>query len=639
MKKKIAIALATCVTAASVISFTACDDGEIKLGEKEVGERTQISFQCDNTYKDEAVWREIVSAYNDGVGYEEDNVYVNVTLGTSAAAKHFTKSADEAYNVLMLDDAAKAQGTFINFASTASPKRAPNGYILDLTSYAAADEDFQNCTIPDSVMDWWRFTRNPDAKRGAGEAKHVVGPGQNLLGVPVGSNPHFNWYNEKIFKAQGINIISIPEEELDAYNTEHNTSIMPHGYAEYKTAPAEGMTSSKNLAGQTVYKVFNNCIGMNWEEQRNILKYFTPHYNDGTVTGTAATTSYGFVSEYWFNYGWSVGGDVMGFNGSEYDFTLLDTSSNYIVTKDGTKINGVTYSAGEIVRYEDRVNQSNIATMDGVYAIESQYNAVKEYVSLQIAYDKTVDVRNGVTYMGYGVADPDTGKATQWFNNGDLAMTRGSELEESKMSNPDFNICLAETYREYEGGSVYYNGGSGFANEYLRVIGESYDDLKSESNPEGIYSGEIKTVDGTPIIGNSTTASITKALVIPACSDPAKYQAAWDFISWVATEGQKYIAGSTNIPTAADVAFGADFAQNTELSKGKNLYAVAKASVNSGRGDWGYFETGEWVNNWSNMFNDEVRRGTKTLSQFEESKAANAKIALNNMYSVIKGIR
>lgn len=324
MKKKINAILAGAVALTMAVSLTACDDGGGKgPGEQEIGDRTQISFLCGNDVKSEEAWTELVKAYNDGVGYEKDKVFVNVTLGTNTSPNHFTKSVDAAYNVVMVTDS--ISNTFVNFAYKNDNRKAPDGYMLNLNEYAAADEDFKNNTIPEKVMDWWRLTRVPDAKKGSGQKKHIIGPGQNLLAVPVASNPHFNWYNEAIFKAQGINIVSVPEEQLDAYNAEHGTSLMPHGYAEYKTAPQAGMQKSKNLAGDEVYKVFNNCIGMNWEEQRNILKYFSTAHNDGSKTGTKATTQYGFVSEYWFNYGWSVGGDVMGFNGTDYDFTLLDT--------------------------------------------------------------------------------------------------------------------------------------------------------------------------------------------------------------------------------------------------------------------------------------------------------------------------
>lgn len=616
--------MATCLAAAVAVPFTACEKEPIDLGG-----RTEITFSCANNSQSRDAWISLVNAYNEGVGKEKDNVYVSVTLGKAISANDLNKSADASYNVVMINDS--KEGGFVNLAETI-PKRSENGVILDISKYAAQDADFQG-SIPENVLNWWRFTYNPQADKGAGSPKHIRGASQSLLAVPVATNPHFNWYNEAMFKSQGINIVSVPEEELEEYNKTNGATLKPHGYAEYLQAPVAGMTKSKNLEGKEVYKVFNNCIGMNWEEQRNILKYFTKTYNDGSKTGTAAKTDFGFVSEYWFNYGWSVGGDVVGYNGNGYDFTLLDTHKNYIVTKDNTQINGVTYSAGEIVRYEDRVNGIDNAAKkpDGVYAIESQYNAVKEYVSLQVATDTVVDERDGKTYKGYGVADPDTGKAATWFNNGELAMTRGSELDSIRMSSPDFNICVPETYREYEGGSIYYNGSEDYAHEYLKVIGETYDGQ--------VYTGDLKVVDGTPIIGNSTTASITTALAIPANSDPEKYQASWNFISWVATEGQKYIAKSTGVPVASEVAFGADYAQNQEIAKEKNLYAVAKMSVNAASGDWGYFSDGGWVSDWSDMFNSEVRKGKKTLSAFESAKKDVAKTAVNNMFSIIKGLR
>lgn len=636
MKKKLAIALAVGITTASAFSFAACGGNANKeFGNVDKGARTEISFLCAPNSTSEKAWENLIAAYNDGQGVA-DNVFVTASFKGSLTPSQniFTRSAERADNVVAISD---SQDSFQSLAIKRDSNKAPNGYFVDLTPYAEADEDFQNNTIPDSVLNWWRMTYNANAKQGSGQEKHIVGAGQNLLGVPYGTNAHFNWYNTAVFSAQGINIVSVPEDELDDYNTENNAKLQPHGYAEYKEAPVAGMKSSKNLAGQTVYKVFNNCIGMNWQEQRNILKYFTPEYNNGSVTGTAATTNFGFVSEYWFNYGWSVGGDVMGFNGTDYDFTLLDKSANYIVTKDNTVINGVNYSAGEIVRYEDRVNQANIAAMDGVYAIESQYNAVKEYVSLQVASNTVVDSYDGKTYKGYGVASPETGSADNWFNTAQIAMVRGTpegikgKMESSLAAN--FDICVPETYREYEGGSVYYSGGTeDFAHEFLKVIGETYDGE--------VYTGELKVEDGTPIIGNTTSASISQGLVIPACSDPEKYQAAWDFISWVATDGQKYIAQTQTVaPVAEKTLLSEDYAYNTQLNYGKNFYAIAKTSLSASRGDWGYFENGSWVYNWSSDFNGKVRKGTQTLTDFLNAHGADGKNDLNNMYCVIKGIR
>ena len=633
MKKKVALTVAVCLMTASVFSFAGCGgNGGQQLGKTEKGNRTDISFLCAPNGNSAPAWKELVAAYNDGQGLQ-DNVYVTYkNTGSLTPQKGvFERSAERADNVVAISD---SQDAFQTRAIERNGKYAPNGHFLDLTPYAEKDEDFKNSTIPDSILNWWRMTYEPNAKQGAGQKKHTIGAGQNLLGVPYGTNAHFRWYNTALFKAQNINIVSVPEEEMDDYNTEHSASLKPHGYAEYKTAPVSGMTKSKNLAGIEVYKVFNDCIGMNWEEQRNLLKYFTAEYNDGKVTGTKATTTYGFVSEFWFNYGWSVGGDVMGFNGTDYDFTLLDDKPNYIVTKNDTVLNGVTYKAGEIVRYEDRVKAIDNAVNkpENIYAIKSQYDAIKEYVSLQVATSTAVDGN----YMGYGVANYDTDVTDNLINNAQVAMGHGTpggikgRMESSRAN--DFDICLPETYREYEGGSVYYSGGNGFANEYLKVIGETYDNE--------VYTGDIKVVGDAKIIGNTTTASISEGLVIPACSDPAKYQASWDFISWVATDGQKYIAKTqTVIPVSEKALFSDDFLNNSEITYGKNFYAVAKTSLSAGRGDWGYFENGTWVNSWSADFNEKVREGKMTLSKFATDNSAKGKIDLDNMYCVIKGIR
>lgn len=626
--------LAVCLIVSTTFSVTACNSSGSRgsnVGDKEKGNRTEITFLCDANSTSQQAWLDLIKAYNDGVGYTKDHVYVTAKMqanASSPSASIFIKNSNYAYNVVAVND---SQNAFQTLAIKRDAKKAPNGYFLDLSSYAAADEDFQKNTINKNLLNWFSMTYNQNAQQGAGKEKHIIGEGQSLLGVPYGAAAHLNWYNEKIFKEQGINIISIPEEDLDEYNKTNNSSIKPHGYAEYKHAPFSGAIASENLAGQTVYKVFNNCIGMNWEEQRNLLKYFTKGWN------SSSSSTYGFVSEYWFNYGWSVGGDVMGFDGTEYDFTLMDKSANYIVTKDNTIINGKTYMAGEIVKYEDKVNQADIATMDGVYAIPSQYDAVKEYISLQVATTKVVDTSGGKTYYGYGVATPETSNADNLFNTAQVAMVRGNpasivEKSQSKYFS-DFNITVCETYREYEGGSTYQKDGkSGFENEYLKVIGETYDGE--------VYTGDLKVVDGTPIVGNQTSASISQALVIPACSDPDKYQAAWNFISWVATEGQKYLAyAGTITPVAYDILFSKDYAYNTTLTKGKNYYAVAKMAYNAGRGDWGYFENGTWVTDWANDFNNVLRRGNETMTQFLDKKADQAKQALNNMYCVIKGIR
>ena len=115
------------------------------------------------------------------------------------------------------------------------------------------------------------------------------------------------------------------------------------------------------------------------------------------------------------------------------------------------------------------------------------------------------------------------------------------------------------------------------------------------------------------------------------------YQAAWNFISWVATEGQTYLADAGTIaPVAKDVLFSDKYAY---AQNDRNMYAVAVASSNAQRGDWGYFESGQWVTDWANIFNNRVRRGLMTISAFDSECHTAAVDALDNMYCIIRGIR
>lgn len=627
MKSKFLKVMALICTLLLTLTFVvACNQEE----NPDAAGKVTIRFKYIANKSSQPAWQNLIKTYNQTQGVT-DGVYVDAKMGTAyATASDFLDTSKKSYSVLCVED---YQDNMQSFAIKRDTQKAPNGYFVNLQSYADNDPDFQKNTINSSSMDWWRMQYNSSASQGSGVPKHIIGKGQDLIGVPIGCNTQVNVYSVIAFEAVGINIVSVAEEDLDSYNQQNGTNLKPHGYAEYKDAPVSGMKSSTNLDGKTVYKVFNNRISMNWEEQRNLLKYFTKTWNE------SSPTEYGYVSEYWFNYGWSVGGDVMGFNGTDYDFTLTDDSANYMVVDDNVKVNNTVYNKGDIVLYEDRVNAKNLDTLvaEGkLYPIASQYDAIKEYLSLNIATNKVVDTKDGTTYYGYQVANPETGSANNWITNGTIAMARTEYLKYADYASESYewlDFCLSEQYREYVGGSTYQKGGkSGFENEYLKVIGETYDGE--------VYTGDIKQVNGVKILGAKTTAGRTAGLVIPACSDPAKYQAAWNFISWVATEGQQYIAQTKTLaPMAKDVLYTDKFANNQTVSNGRNLYAVAHNTQYVQRGDWGYFESGAWVTAWANDFNKQVRVGNMTISAFYNAHKESSETSLNNMYCIIKGIR
>lgn len=606
LSKLTAIMLGTLLTGSMAFGLVGCGDTGAPEGS------TEIAFWYDCGLETQPVYRELVQTYNETQG-EQDGVYVVGSRRTGISTSARTQiTGGNPPNVVMISDE-----VFRSYAL--------DGLFLDLTDYYEADAgDYTEDTIPDNMSDRFRMTV------GTGGNKTVVGEGETLYGVPFGSDPLVLYYNVDYFEGQGIHIISVPEGELDAYNAEHGTNFAPHGYAEYAsgylTGDASSLSASENLAGEQVVKMFNNAIPTNWEEFRYLCKYFTSAYN-----GDSSPTARAYGNEWWFAHGWSVGSDCIGWDGEKYNFTIADDTSNYLVTADSVTINGVKYTAGQTVRYEDKIAQADIATMDGVYELPSQKDALMEFLCLTGSTD--FDIDGGVT--GYAVAYPEASYRSSGFTSGQTAIAAnsfGSFISFERALGDSVDMAVLYQYREYEGGSVYYDGTESFANEYLKVIG-----TVNPGDTEA-YTGELATEGETEIKGNLTTGDGVKALVIPARSDSEKYDAAWKFIRWAAgPEGQAILAKTGNVvPNQDSIALSDTF---YSLNDAKNYYAVAVMSRTSDVGDWGYFEDGEWVTDWSDDFNNKLRMGTQTLSAFLSANETKAQEACASTTMRIKGWR
>lgn len=572
----------TVLAMAAIICFGVAACG----GEQQVPEGfTRIDFYYDTTTRGTQVYENLVNSYNAGQG-QTDKVFVlgtPVAGITNSAQSHLMRRGGP--NVITVGDRA--------FKSLA----VQQGLMLSLEDYAAGSDVLDG--MPDGLINRFRFD----------SATHAAGEGAPLIGVPNGNNPMMLFYNVAYFESAGINIISVAEADLADYNRQNSASFVPHGYAEYAAAPMQGLQSSVNLAGETVYKVFNEQIPMNWEEQRYLCKCFTSSYN-----GTSPST-YGFASEWWFTFGWSVGGDCIGYDGEKYVFTIGDKTANYLVTADGVTVNGNTYNKGEIVSYEDKINDFSVSSKQGLYALPSQYDAFLEFNRYTAAPSVNVDGGNS----GYAIGNPNLNNRDSSFMSGNVAMlvgdySRGNDISKSALRSWD--AAPEAQWREYEGGSVYYSDGNTFANEFLKVVGKTYDD--------GVYTGALKTVGDLHAKGGGTVCSQAEALVIPARSDSTKYDAAWNFITYASSrEGQVILAeGNLCVPNQTDTATGSEFTGRT----GKlvdNLAAAGVIASNCKIGDWAYFEEGSWVTAWANVLNGAVRGGSMTITTFlDQTKAA-----------------
>lgn len=236
-----------------------------------------IEFYYDSQTRGEAEYIKLIDTYNQTQGQTDKVVVIGTPVPgiTNSAQSHMMR--DNAPNVITVGDK--------SFKSLA----VQNGLMLSLEDYAK--DSGVTDDMPAELVNRFRFTSDT----------MEAGAGAELLGVPNGNAPKMFYYNAGYFKQQEINIISVSEQNLDAYNKENGTGFMPHGYAEYAAENAEvkawadaaGLVVSTNLAGDEVYKVFNEQIPTNWEELRYLSKCFTQTYN------SSSPSKFGFMTEWW----------------------------------------------------------------------------------------------------------------------------------------------------------------------------------------------------------------------------------------------------------------------------------------------------------------------------------------------------
>ncbi len=606
-KSRFVKVLALMLVLTMLAGFAGCTGGG-EEAPSEAGGRTVIYYAASYvTAQVQDAYKEMVKTYNETQGVI-DGIYVQMRDNPGAiAGLESALRNNYQYDVVQLNDdeykhLVQQNGKFF--------------VTLDdyLTDEAKTAMDWSG--IPQSLID--RFRMNTTPSEGG---KFLAGTGASLLALPNGSNAQVLFYNKQILNKASINIISVPESELEAYNTANGTSLAPHGYAEYKDAPFTDAKSSRNEKGEFIYKVFNECIPMNWDEQRLLARAFQQQYN----------YEYGHMSEWWFYMGFSVGGDCIGWDEAtgNYKLTLGDKQPGYLALEDIT-VNGSSYAKGEVLHYEDKTYLNTHAdalnALSGkVYPLPSMYDTVLEFTRLGVPADKQAE--SGL--YGYGVAPSTTENRSQRFTSGTDCPFLIEEFRQTQsfhnVLGDALGMALPPQYREYTGGSTYTHNGK----EYLKVIGESYDGE--------VYTGQLHTENGTPIVGECTTASEAAGLFLPANTKNKNYDEAFKFASWVAgPEGQKILAkGNMLIPN--HTAYGLNEYAGSPDRLIPNMWAGAFVAQKADIGDYTYFTSLTWITEWSVTFNSDVRQGEMTLSDFLAQKQNAADTGLKGMRLRIKG--
>lgn len=477
---------------------------------------------------------------------------------------------------------------------------AEQGLLYDITDLVANSSTYDLSKMWSNVVTRYKYDVN--TKLSGTESGRYYG-------VPKDIGPTVIYYNETEFEKAGITIISVDADELDAYN---NGAKDDRGNTKADVG-LDGVTVKEY--GYFVVngsKYFNNQIPMSWDETvevANILQnsMSNPH-------------AYGYFTEWWFNYGWSVGGDCIEFipssdssyNGGWYDFTLSDDTPNYIVADDvsSVTVNGNTYKAGEIISYQDKLGLNMTSSAGEDYSksitsevlglvdegklneLPSQREAFTEFVRLAAKTSTVVDTVDGEQLYGYGITPTpssigsDAGK-TQAFAQGEIGMLVDGRWNVTYFRDEDsgvdfvWDVCPLPMYREYDV--------SGFGAE-------------REVTVHGIEAGHSGSV-GLCINNNSTVKN-----------------AAWKFIEFIGSEeGQSaQAAKGFAIPLQVELANSEVFLQSDQMPRNSEIFIDA-AEI-QGAGDWWYLTDNAWIDDWAGVLNGDVRNGKMSMTEFFASK-------------------
>ncbi|MDR3318323.1 MAG: extracellular solute-binding protein [Clostridiales bacterium] len=472
---------------------------------------------------------------------------------------------------------------------------ADYGYLEPLDNYIAKSEEIVLEEMWETSLDRYKY----DVKTATFD-----GPGAKIWAVPKDIGPTVIYYNETFFNDANISVISVGAQDLTAFNAGQSDS-------RGKTKAQYGIDFEVKEKGYFVNgskRFFNNQIPMSWDE--------TVACANRIQEVKVSPKVYGFYTEWWFNYGWTVGGDCVeyipapadpAYNGGYYDFTLMDSTKNYIVADNalsGFTINGNKYEPGEIISYQDKlvsltaasktISPQILGAVETVLnELPSQREAFVEFIRIGQLSNKQVEP--GV--YGYGITPSPTsigGDAakTRAFSQGSVAMLVDGRWNVPNFRNEmdgkyEWDVAPLPIYKEYD------------ANGNIKVHGR-----------KAGHSGSV-------------------ALVINSRS--SLKNASWLFLEYIGGRtGQTEQAKSGfAIPSQKDIADSEVFLQPDKNPKNAGIFI--DAARHQTPGDWWYLRDKQWIDPWAGKLNGSVRNGNMTLTEFENC------VEFKNTFEMLKG--
>lgn len=576
----------------------------------------------DQTVKD--AMTAMVDAYNAGQG-KKDGVTVS-----------YSHREESSYISIIEQNATSKNGPDVYYAwDRLFKKWTAADMTVDLTDYVKADKEAGNIDLNGiwkSTVSRFRYNKE----------LNMSGENEPIYGLPIDTSPTVLYYNKTALRDRGVTVISVPAEDMDKWNNNEIGDKYGKKKSDFTelngiTVPAKGFFRDDNGTRKTeqggtswqepelgTVMVFNEQIAMNWDEIEDIGFLMTAKKNGKK----APTTDFGYFTEWWFNYGWSVGGDCvvdLSGNGS-WAYSHGDWSENYIVNEGKTFTGAITkkeYQAGETIDFLDKI-QCNVGdkiepdnkggyTVNGV-ALGSFGNAVTNdsatrdtvkaavqdgtltaLPSIREAFSRFAclagEGASGLNICPYPSAFSTT-SSIQYFTGGRVAfiVERGFQLpvvDEYVGNKFEWGVAPLPVYKEYEEPSAE-----------LKAV---YNDKANAYNTVVKRSGKIA--------GHSEST----ALVVRQKS--TMHEQSYKFIRWMISEEAQGIKAQYGfIPN-----------QETQISKfydkldpngTKNLGAFVNAARYETPGDWWYMVDRDWIDIWANPLNSKVRYGEMTLQQY-----------------------
>ena len=502
------------------------------------------------------------------------------------------------------------------------------GFLADMTSYLDAVTDIDISDVYATTVDRLRY--NID--------KNTSNADDPLYGLPLDTKPSAIYYNETMFEKAGIIVISVDEENMDAWNKGEIADNRGKKKSDFPklsnvTVPKKGYYRSRNpyttdtgfiMPASDEVLVFNNRIAMNWDEVEDLAMIFTPAEQYNPEAGTKFGTDYGYFTEWWFNYGWSVGGDCLTDLSGEGDwnFSLLDASPNYYVTQDGFKgeYSGKTYVKGETLSHLDKYDvpagQLMKADDEGGYT----YNGNK------------IGIRAAVTAAaesGALIALPSTREAFTRYLKLGAETDADIEGEGGLGISPNPLTFSTRTRMNY-----FYSGKMAMLvdySSYMATVSEQAEKrgFKWDVAPLVVYKQYVDPLDPdcdeTVVVGKKAGQSNSKAMVSRV--NAQNKEAAAKFMKWMASKnGQAIRAEHGHFPNQSSLIASVKFPGYAPA----NVKAFSEALNWQGAGDWWYMPDYEWINVWAVPLNSEVRNGKITYDAWKADavKATNERLKI-----------